>query len=77
MATVTIRDVPDDVIQRLKSDAERRGRSLEEELRSLIESQYRTREEKKEALARIRERWKDLPETTPEEVKAWIKQGRP
>lgn len=37
----------------------------------------RSDESRDEALRRIRERWKDLPETTPEEIDRWLKEGRP
>jgi antitoxin FitA len=73
MATLTIRNVPEDVVERIKNAAAHRGHSMEQEVRELIESRY---EAKNEALRRIRERWKVLPETTPEEIKRWIETGR-
>lgn len=73
MATLTVRNLSDGVIERLKSTAAHNGRSMEQEVRELIESRY---EPKNKALMRIRESWKNLPETTPEEVDRWIETGR-
>jgi plasmid stability protein len=73
MGTLTIRNVPDDVVERIKNAAAHKGHSMEQEVRELIESRY---EAKNEALRRIRESWKDLPETTPEEIQRWIETGR-
>ena len=74
MATLTVRNVPDDVVERIKNAAAQRGHSMEQEVRELIETRFQA---KNEALRRIRERWKDLPETTPEEIERWIETGRP
>lgn len=73
MATLTIRNLPDDVVARLKAVARVRGRSMEQEVRSLLESRYAPR---KAALSRIRARWPDLPPTSAEEVETWIEEGR-
>jgi plasmid stability protein len=84
MATLTIQNVPENLVERIQSAADHNRRSMEQELRALIESRFagkeprtvRSDESKDEALRRIRERWKDLPETTPEEVDRWRKEGR-
>jgi antitoxin FitA len=73
MATLTIRNVPDEVVERLKKAASIQGRSMEQEVRLLLESRYRNREA---VLRRIEERWKDLPKASPEEVESWIREGR-
>jgi antitoxin FitA len=73
MATLTIRNVPDDVVARIKNAATQKGHSMEQEVRELLEARFQA---KNEALRRIRERWKDLPETTPEEIERWIEVGR-
>lgn len=73
MATLTIRNVPDDVVERIKTAAAQKGHSIEQEVRELLEARFQA---KNEALRRIRERWKDLPETTPEEIERWIATGR-
>ncbi len=73
MATLTIRNVPDDVVERIKNAAAQKGHSMKQEVRELLEARFQA---KNEALRRIRERWKDLPETTPEEIERWIETGR-
>jgi antitoxin FitA len=73
MATLTIRNVPDEVVARIKNAAAQKGHSMEQEVRELLEVRFQA---KNEALRRIRERWKDLPETTPEEIERWIEMGR-
>lgn len=73
MATITIRNLPDDVVERLKAAAERNGRSMEQELRALIQERYMS---KAEALKRIRSRWSALPETKADEVSRWRGLGR-
>jgi plasmid stability protein len=73
MATLTIRNVPDDVVERIKNAAVQKGHSMEQEVRELLEVRFQA---KNEALRRIRERWKELPETTPEEIERWIETGR-
>lgn len=76
MATLTIRNVPADVVQRVKEKAARHGRSMEQELRLHLEQAYRRREE---TLQRIEERWQQLPDSakaSPDEIEAWIREGR-
>jgi len=85
MATLTLQNVPENLVQRIQSTADHNRRSMEQELRALIESRFAGKEQgparsegsKDEALRRIRERWKDLPETKPEEIEEWLKEGRP
>lgn len=84
MANLTITNLPESLVERIKSAADQNGRSVEQELRILLESRFsskalrpvRSDEAKAEALRRIRERWKDLPETTAEEVQSWLQKGR-
>jgi plasmid stability protein len=85
MATLTLQNVPENLVERIQSTADHNRRSMEQELRALIESRFARKEKvsarsdgsKDEALRRIRERWKDLPETKPEEIEEWLKEGRP
>ena len=85
MATLTLQNVPENLVERIQSTADHNQRSMEQELRALIESRFASKEKvsarsdgsKDEALRRIRERWKDLPETKPEEIEEWLKEGRP
>ncbi|HYX24127.1 MAG TPA: hypothetical protein VFC23_08250, partial [Thermoanaerobaculia bacterium] len=85
MATLTIQNVPENLVERIRSAADHNRRSMEQELRALIESRFagkgqqipaRSDNSKEEALRRIRERWKDLPETTADEIDRWRKEGR-
>jgi plasmid stability protein len=61
MATITIRGLPDEIVERVKAAAERNRRSMEQELRELIADRYARRE---------------LPDLTAEEVDDWIETGR-
>ena len=74
MATITIRNLPDAVVERIKSSAMERGRSMESELRELLTRRYADREA---ILARIHRQWQDLPKASPEEIERWIREGRP
>lgn len=74
MGALTIRNLPDDLIQRLKDAAEAHNRSMEQEVRELLEQRYAP---KGEVLERVRERWEDLPETSPDEVARWREEDRP
>ena len=74
MATLTIRHVPEAVVERLKDAAKRKGHSMEQEVRELLAMRYATRPE---IMARIRHRWHTLPPTSEAEVCAWRQTGRP
>jgi plasmid stability protein len=73
MATVTIRKLPDDLLERIRTAAEAHGRSLEQELRETLASRYPTRDE---VLGRIRARWDTLPAAAVEEIDEAIERGR-
>ena len=73
MATITIRNLPEATVERLKAAAERNCRSMEQELRDLIQERYMS---KADAVRRIRDRWPETPETTADEVKRWRGNGR-
>ncbi|WP_263078321.1 stabilization protein [Endozoicomonas sp. Mp262] len=53
MATLTIRNLPDELVERLKLKASAAGRSMEQEVRELLEASY---PEKQDTLDRIRHR---------------------
>ena len=74
MATLTIRRVPDTVVERLKAVARSKGHSMEQEVRELLEERYATRAE---VLERIKKRWGTLPPISKAEVDAWRNIGRP
>ena len=74
MATLTIRNLSEDLVQRIKSTARNKGHSMEQEVRKLLEARYAKRAE---VLARVRARWNNIPETHPDEIKGWREEGRP
>lgn len=73
MATVTVRNLPDDVVERLKKAAEGHQHSMEQEVRALLQRYYGPRED---ILRRVRERWDQIPPVNPDEVEEWRNKGR-
>ena len=73
MPTLTIRNVPEDVVDRLKESAGRKQRSMEQEVRQLLTERYPDRNER---LSAIRERWDRFPSPSAEQVDAWVEKGR-
>ncbi len=73
MATVTIRKLPEDLVDRIKVAAAANGRSLEQELREALSSRYASRAE---ILDRAAARWEHLPAVTAEQIDEWIETGR-
>jgi hypothetical protein len=73
MGTLTIRSLPEKVIQGVKISAELNKRSMEQEIRELLQRRYGPRSE---VLLRIRNRWKVLPRAEANEVEQWRHQGR-
>jgi plasmid stability protein len=75
MATLTIRNVPTKVVRALKAQAQRNRRSMEQEVRELIESQVGDRAS---AIAQIERAWSSQKRSpNAEEVEAWLHEGRP
>ena len=74
MATLTIRNLPDELVERLKLKAKAANRSMEQEVRELLEANY---PKKRDTIERIRSRWEGLPETRHEEMDNWRNEGRP
>ncbi|WP_252180040.1 ribbon-helix-helix protein, CopG family [Endozoicomonas sp. 4G] len=74
MATLTIRNLPDELVERLKLKAKAANRSMEQEVRELLETHY---PKKLDTLERIRNRWSQLPEIHHEEMNEWRNEGRP
>jgi plasmid stability protein len=73
MGTLTIRNVPDEIIEGVRTSAELHQRSMEQEVRELLQRRYGPRSE---VLRRIRARWEALPETDASEVEQWRETGR-
>lgn len=74
MATITIRNVPDQLVERIKQLAEQKGISMEQEVRDLLQSRYMQRSA---VIARIRQRWNTLPIEAASHLQDWKQQGRP
>ena len=75
MPTLTIRNVPAKVVRALKAQAERNRRSMEQEVRELIEAHVGDRTS---AIAQIERAWAlQKRKPTPGEVEAWLREGRP
>jgi plasmid stability protein len=74
MKSLTIRNIPKATLARLKAVARQKNHSMEQEVRELLGKKYAPAPE---IAARIRERWKELPKTTPTQVKIWQQIGRP
>lgn len=73
MATITIRNVPDTLVSRIKKRARQHGRSMESEIRELLRAEYASRSE---ALARIKARWDELPAVEAAKVRQWREENR-
>ncbi len=73
MATLTIRNVPDEVVARVKKAAANKGHSMEQELRELLKTRYPSKEA---AIASMRESWKTMPTTPRERADKWLEDTR-
>ena len=75
MPTITVRNVPAKVVQSLKALARRHNRSMEQEVRDLIEGYV---VERRAVLERIEAGWsKQARRPTATEIDAWMGMGRP
>lgn len=74
MATLTIRNLPETVVSRIKQLAARHGHSMEQEIRSLLIQRYG---EKRDVVARARERWARYPAPSAADLERWRREGRP
>jgi plasmid stability protein len=75
MPTLTIRNVPAKVVRSLKALARRRRRSMEQEIRELLEAHVA---ERRSVLEQIEAGWRrQRRRPTATEVEAWIGVGRP
>lgn len=74
MPTLTIRNVPADTVDTLKALARRQGRSMEQEVRELLDA-YTA--ERQSVLSQIEESWAaQTRRPTAEEVDRWMRIGR-
>jgi plasmid stability protein len=74
MSTITVRNLPNDLVDRIKAAAEKKGRSMEQEVRELLMHRYMPKDD---LLQRIRERWKNVDTPTAAEIENWTQTGRP
>jgi len=72
MPTLTIRNLPSDVVARLKARAASRGRSMEEEARQVLQQHLRPRDQ---ILRDLMSRWKRRGPSA-RAVSSWIEVGR-
>lgn len=73
MPTLTIRNLPETTIQRLKQRARSHHRSMEQEVRDILEQNLRDRTD---ALERIEARWAETPAPMRKEVDQWLAEAR-
>lgn len=73
MPTLTIRNLPERTIQRLKERARSHHRSMEQEVRDILEQNLRDR---KDVLERIEARWANTPAPMRKEVDQWLAEAR-
>ncbi|UCF99864.1 MAG: Arc family DNA-binding protein [Spirochaetaceae bacterium] len=74
MATITVRNLPDEVIEMIKNRAARNKRSMEQEVRLILSEAVYDRER---AMKHIELLWeKQKRPISREEVDAWLKQAR-
>ncbi|AFZ58626.1 hypothetical protein H6G54_20135 [Anabaena cylindrica FACHB-243] len=74
MATITIRNISDELLNRIKRLAAQKGVSMEQEVRDLLQKRYGQRDE---VLDRIRQRTETLPMEAESQVQSWKSEGRP
>jgi plasmid stability protein len=75
MATLTIRNLSSSTIDSLKELARRHRRSMEQEVREILELHAGDR---LSAIEQIEQAWASQSrKTSPEEVESWIGEGRP
>src|SRR5262245_1039212 len=75
MPTITVRNVPAKVVQSLKAMARRHNRSMEQEVRELIEGYVA---ERRAVLDQIEAGWdKQTRRPTATEIDGWMAVGRP
>ena len=74
MATLTIRNMPDKVVRSLKVLAEKNQRSMEQEIRDILEEQAGDRMSALQQIAKSWRRQSRRPKA--KEVDNWIRPGR-
>jgi plasmid stability protein len=73
MAAITIRNISEELVERIKFLAEQKGVSMEQEVRDLLQIRYGRRSD---VLERIQRRVEDLPFEQESHVQSWKDLGR-
>jgi plasmid stability protein len=74
MATITVRNLSEDVVEKLKERARLNGHSMEQEVREILESCTLDRSA---VIEKIKSSWeRQTRPTTAEEVNRWIREMR-
>lgn len=73
MATITIRNLPADLLERLRETAARHGHSMEQEVRVLLQTRYM---ERSEILDQIRSGWDAYKAPSARALQRWRDKGR-
>jgi plasmid stability protein len=74
MATITVRNIPDEVVDMIKSRARRNKRSMEQEVRTILTEVVSDRAQ---AMKRIEALWKTQKRPiSKEEVDTWLRKAR-
>jgi plasmid stability protein len=73
MATITVRNIPEEVITLIKNRARRNKRSMEQEIRTILSEVVLDREG---AMERIESLWRQQKRSiSKEEIDAWLRQS--
>jgi len=73
MATITVRNIPEEVITKIKNRARRNKRSMEQEIRTILSEVVLDRER---AMKRIESLWQQQKRPiSKEEVDAWLRKS--
>ncbi len=73
MPTITIRNLPTEVVARLKICARLQGHSMEQEARDILTRRLASREA---VLDEVQARWDQLSPPSAQEVQGWIQAAR-
>jgi plasmid stability protein len=75
MATLTVRNLSAKLVRALKAQAKRNRRSMEQEVREIIQAQVGDRAS---VIAQIERAWSSQKRSpAAEEVEEWLREGRP
>jgi antitoxin FitA len=73
VATITIRNVPDDVVKRIQEHAANHGKSMEQEVRDLLEQRFASR---RALIDRVRARKGKMTGPSARKIRGWVDSSR-